>query len=234
MILFFSASAARCALSEAGKGIERRVAAILRGRGIRGRTPEHWGPFQTLRAWITSISPVPIERPSRPEDPSVEETFTLARKAIQTDCHRKWQERWRKGQKGAHSRILQPTLSPKTVSLHRKLRRPQSSIIIQLRTGKIGFRAFLFNRKVPDINSPWCLSCDGQELETVQHILLKCPAWKELREECFKNGFDEGVTPSLRMLLGTEKGCRAAARMIQRTGLLSQYSACEVEEPRRE
>jgi hypothetical protein len=117
------------------------------------------------------------------------------------------------------------------MALYRKLKRPQSSLVIQLRTGKIGFRAFLYDRKVPEIDSPWCLSCNGQELETVSHVLLYCPAWKELREECFKEGLSEGARPTLKALLNAEKGCRAAARMIQRTRLLAQYDACEVEEP---
>jgi hypothetical protein len=32
-------------MSKAYKGIKRRVAAILRGRSIRGRTPEDVGPI---------------------------------------------------------------------------------------------------------------------------------------------------------------------------------------------
>jgi hypothetical protein len=43
-------AATRCALIDTQKSIERRVAAILRGRGIRGRTPAHWGPLQNIEA----------------------------------------------------------------------------------------------------------------------------------------------------------------------------------------
>jgi hypothetical protein len=144
----------------------------------------------------------------------VAEVQEEVRRVIYADCQQRWRERWEKGIQGVHSRVLQPTLNKKVVALHRKLKRPQSSLVIQLRIGKIGFRAFLFNRKVSEIDSPWCLTCDGQELEIVTHVLLHCLAWKELREECFKDGLKEGTRPTLKALLNVEKGCRAAARMI--------------------
>ena len=48
-----------------------------------------------------------------------------------------------------------------------------SSMITQLRTGRIGLRAFLFHRGVPDAMTPLC-SC-GLGPETTYHILLRCP-----------------------------------------------------------
>lgn len=51
-----------------------------------------------------------------------------------------------------------------------------------------------------------------------------------MREECLESGLKEGVRPSLKTLLGTERGCRAAIRMVQRTGLLKQYDLCNIEE----
>lgn len=40
--------------------------------------------------------------------------------------------------------------------LHRGPRKVERSLAIQLRTGKIGFAAFLHDRRVPDITSPAC------------------------------------------------------------------------------
>ena len=52
------------------------------------------------------------------------------------------------------------------------MRRAQSSLTIQLRTGKIGFRAFLYKMKVPGIEDPLCNCCeDGKEM-TVEHVLM--------------------------------------------------------------
>ena len=51
-----------------------------------------------------------------------------------------------------------------------------------------------------------------------------------MREECLKDGLKEDVRPSLKALLSIERGCRAATRMVQRTGLLRQYDLCTIEE----
>jgi hypothetical protein len=61
-------------------------------------------------------------------------------------------------------------------------------------------------------------------------VLLHCPIWAEMREECLRDGVKEGVRPSPITLLCTEGGCRAATRMVQRTGLLKQYDLCTIEE----
>ena len=225
-------AAARCALSEAGKGIERRVAAVLRGRGIRGRTPKHWGPFQTLRAWITAISPQPLERQIQTDTETTKEAnaklLETVKTAIAADGRDRWKHRWETGTKGAHSRVLQPRLNAKILHIHDGLKRHQSSISMQLRTGKIGFRFFLYQRKVPGIEDPFCQMCN--ELETVQHVLLRCPRWEELRKECLRKGLKEGTRPSLQALLETKKGCLAAAGMIQRTELLAQFKSCDIDE----
>jgi hypothetical protein len=223
---------ARCALSEAGKGIEKRVGAILRGRGIRGRTPKHWGPLQTLQAWITAISPQQLERQEGPDAESTREEnrklLETAKAAIASDGRNRWKRRWETGTKGAHSRVLQPRPNAKITQIHSGLKKHQSAIVVQLRTGKIGFRAFLHKMKVPEIDNPLCQIC--KELESVQHVLLRCPRWQEQREECMKTGLKGETRPSLKALLSTKKGCLAAVRMIQRTGLLAQFQSCDIDE----
>ena len=51
-------------------------------------------------------------------------------------------------------------------------------MVTQLRTGKIGLRAFLFQRGVPDILSPYC-QCG--ERETPAHIWMACPLYEQQR-----------------------------------------------------
>ena len=80
-------------------------------------------------------------------------------------------------------------------------------MVIQLRTGKIGFRAFLYQRRVPGTNDP---NCDCGEEMTVAHVLLKYAEWKELRDVALEGQ----KRSSLRELLGTRKGCLAAARLV--------------------
>ena len=52
------------------------------------------------------------------------------------------------------------------------MRRAQSSLTIQLRTDKIGFRAFLYKIKVPGIEDPlYNYYEDGKEI-TVEYVLI--------------------------------------------------------------
>src|SRR5437667_12558550 len=55
---------------------------------------------------------------------------------------------------------------------HRKLRKEESSLLIQARTGRIGLRKFLFQRRVLGIATPYCEY--REEEETVRHVLDGC------------------------------------------------------------
>ena len=48
----------------------------------------------------------------------------------------------------------------------------QASIILQLRTGHIGLNKFLHRIKCAD--TPLCLSCNNNSIETINHFLFKC------------------------------------------------------------
>ncbi len=64
-------------------------------------------------------------------------------------------------------------IEDKTLAKQQGLRKHESSLLVQIRTGRIGLRAFLFQRGVPDISNPLC-SC-GTEPETPDHLVLRCP-----------------------------------------------------------
>ena len=49
---------------------------------------------------------------------------------------------------------------------------------------------------------------------TVEHVLMQCQKWSELRKECFDRAFKAGATPTLEGLLNTRKGCLAAAKIV--------------------
>lgn len=69
----------------------------------------------------------------------------------------------------------------KALQKHQGLKKHESSLLIQIRTGKIGLRAFLFQRRVPEVNTPLCrCSITG---ETPAHIVLYCPELQQEREE---------------------------------------------------
>ena len=51
-------------------------------------------------------------------------------------------------------------------------------MLVQMRTGKIGLKSYLYKIKASDTK---LCSCGG--VENVQHVLLQCPRWAGLREK---------------------------------------------------
>jgi hypothetical protein len=133
-------------------------------------------------------------------------------------AHEKWTSRWEQGTKGEHLRQLTPTRSTAIRKLHAGRTKAESALLTQLRTGKIGFNAFLHERRVPGYESPRC-AC-GQGRMTVRHVLLTCRSWKNERETYIK----PLKTTDLKRILGTFKGASAATRFVQQTGILQQFS----------
>ena len=59
-----------------------------------------------------------------------------------------------------------------TLKLHKDLRKAESSLLVQIRTTKIGLAKFLYSCKVPGIASAKC-EC-GAGHETLRHMALFC------------------------------------------------------------
>jgi hypothetical protein len=99
--------------------------------------------------------------------------------------------------------------------LHAGRLKPESAILTQLRTGKIGFNAFLYERGVPGVWSGRC-TCERGAM-TVRHVLLICPTWQDIRQSI---GL---LRKNLRWALTTREGASKAIKFILRTGLLEQF-----------
>ncbi|KAF7513013.1 hypothetical protein GJ744_011279 [Endocarpon pusillum] len=73
--------------------------------------------------------------------------------------------------------------------------------------------------RVPEVTIPDCECSEGAM--TVEHVLMKCPKWSAEREEV--------ITPlrttSVKEILTSKAGGRAAIKMIQRTKILDQFKA---------
>ena len=90
---------------------------------------------------------------------------------------KEWESRWRRQVEGRPRRIADEgspdqLFTDKTLRKHQALTKAQSSLLVQARTGAIGFRDFLFKQGVP-IPTPYC-SC-GEGRETVEHLVVWCP-----------------------------------------------------------
>ena len=103
------------------------------------------------------------------------------------------------------------------LGIHKTLRKAESSLLTQIRTGRIGLNKFLHKRKVPDVTSPLC-PC-GKDEQDVRH-LLKCERYKtevaDLKRQTGTTDLDE--------LLQSVKGSKAVVRWLMRLGILKQYS----------
>ena len=71
------------------------------------------------------------------------------------------------------------------LKLHSGLRKAESSVPVQARTGRIGLAKFLYSRKVPGILSAQCRCRAGEE--TPRHMALFCTDETE-RRQCLRAG----------------------------------------------
>jgi hypothetical protein len=74
---------------------------------------------------------------------------------------RDWKDRWAAGVGVSGAQRAADVVLPKAykgghLRIYEGLTKAQSSILCQARTGKIGLRAFLFSRRVPDVDTPIC------------------------------------------------------------------------------
>jgi retron-type reverse transcriptase len=183
-----ASAAARNELGEAGAATRAKVRNIFGRRmaGSRRRKQEenHQTPRSTMIARVkldTGISLKLSEREREARATQSREIQESVKAALKKRSKDRWKDRWKEGTKGTHSRSLQPSLQARIPRLHKGLRKPQSAMVIQLRIGKIGFRSFLYHRKVLGVEDLNYSYGSGAEI-IVKHILLNYRDRKDLRE----------------------------------------------------
>jgi len=101
--------------------------------------------------------------------------------------------------------------------LHEGGSKEESSLMVQLRTEKLGLRGLLAQRRVPGI-SPEC-EC-GEVVQIPKHVILACPNISEGRVEWLPRA----GTVDYRVLTSTKKGLRMLAQRMMGLGLLHQFN----------
>ncbi len=102
-----------------------------------------------------------------------------------------------------------------------------------MRTGKIGLREFLFQRKVPGIGDGRCICRQGNQ--TVKHVLLECRLCNRMRrglwtEESKKARKEGGRCLDLVRILTDGPCAKKAAIFMKETGLTGRSRAPIMEE----
>ena len=117
----------------------------------------------------------------------------------------------------AWSPATQGPLDGDRLDFHTGLRKAESSVATQIRSGKIGFNAFLHRARVPGVLNSRC-HC-GWARQDAKHIILFCPEYASQRRQLIQ----ETQTNDFRILMTEAKGIRATARWMIRTGCLDQF-----------
>ncbi|EDN05278.1 predicted protein [Histoplasma mississippiense (nom. inval.)] len=149
--------------------------------------------------------------------------ISAARSELNRQTQERWEHDWEHETTGRATFTLTPTPSSTVLQLHDSLHKVLSSTIVQMRTGKIGLRQFLYERKVPDITDTLCECGNGNQ--TVRHVLLACPRFNSLRAATWKDGDGRRERLDLREILTKPKLAKKAARFMILTRLLGQYGA---------
>jgi len=149
------------------QGARRRVATTIRSR--RTRTSDR----------PTGTDPRPASNPDTENRAEWTRRWLgagTAEEALERDWRARWQKQLGKAMQERPSRDIEPAdyqdFSHTALAKHAGLQKHESSLLVQIRTGKIGLKAFLHSRRVPGVTSPGC-EC-GAGRETALHLILEC------------------------------------------------------------
>ena len=98
------------------------------------------------------------------------------------------------------------------------LSKAQSSVLTQVRTGKIGLAAFLCKRRVPDFPTSAC-SC-GAQWETAKHVVMNCPRLQRARRSLYA----AASTTDYQVMASHPRPAAALTAWILRHGVLLPFS----------
>jgi hypothetical protein len=115
-------------------------------------------------------------------------------------------------------RIIQRILDDTSIDIYDGLTRAESTVLVQLRTGKIAFNDYLTSIGVRD--SPLCDLC-GLRSQTIKHVLIDCMALDDLRHSIWN---DSGIPSTVSRFLTDPKQVWKTAQLVLQAGLIPYLS----------
>lgn len=100
---------------------------------------------------------------------------------IQQEAYKDWKCSWKAETRGRVAYRYTPSPTHTVLQLHENRSERQSSLLVQMRTEKIGLRDFLCHRHITEITSPICPCGEGRQ--TVIHLLTRCRNFYDLRRQ---------------------------------------------------
>jgi ribonuclease HI len=147
-------------------------------------------------------------------------------KHLERTIEQAWANTWRNEGRGRTLYRLTKQPTKAVLALHRGLTKAESSLLIQMRTEKIGLKGFLHARGVPGYQEDNKCSCSRRNVQSVIHILMECPKLRGLREEkLFQEPGSLRNNLDLRHWLGTPEQAKKVTQFMMETELLVQYQA---------
>jgi hypothetical protein len=172
-------------------------------------------------------------RPSGPQgrptnQPGTELSVSVAKTKIRATTRTKWNTRWREHPHGNTLRRLATDVNRKgAIQLYKGNTRAIDTLLIRVRTGKIGTMKYLY--ELDKVDSPACPACQESE-HTIHHILYCCPAIAEERSQLWEQL--GGRVDDRGQLLSDPDKAAEAAMFILKHGNLREFRTVSVAEER--